>query len=201
MTPNQEEKCFQKAFTESREPLWHQIYSGISYSGEEEGEEVEEDGWETWRMSAGGEEGRWWGGRRELFFPSHPISPSLHLTTSVQLCSTCGWGQDGTSWGVLERGGGQHAKLNSPHQQKKPHTIKLRHVLSLNTITWPLRVDNPLKSDQRKSEFWSGLQNVFACRKESIRAAVYMTAACNPVRECSAPLLAAWREKKLKRHR
>lgn len=47
MTPNQEEKCFQKAFTESREPRRHQIYSGISYSGEEEGEEVEEDGWET----------------------------------------------------------------------------------------------------------------------------------------------------------
>lgn len=60
MTPNQEEKCFQKAFTESREPRRHQIYSGISYSGEEEGEEVEEDGWETWRMSAGGKEGRWW---------------------------------------------------------------------------------------------------------------------------------------------
>lgn len=40
-----------------------------------------------------------------------------------------------------------------PTTKKKPHTIKLRHVLSLNTITWPLRVDNPLKPDQRKSEF------------------------------------------------
>lgn len=169
--------------------LWHQLFR---------------------RGGGGGGGGRWLGdvtdvcrrrrgtrmGRQERAPPT-TISPSLHLTTSAQLCSTCGWGRDGTSWGVLERGGGQHAKLNSPQQQqKKTHTIKLRHVLSLNTITWPLRVDNPLKPDQRKSEFWSGLQNVFTCRKESIRAAVYMTAACNPVRECSAPLWAAWRRKK-----
>lgn len=48
-------------------------------------------------------------------------------------------------------------------------TIKLRHVLSLNTITWRLRMDNPLKPDQRKSEFWSGLQCVRVYRRSWYR--------------------------------
>lgn len=42
-------------------------------------------------------------------------------------------------------------------------TIKLWHVLSWKMITWPLSMDNPLKADQRKSKFWSGLQCVFTC--------------------------------------
>lgn len=73
MTPNQKEKCFQKAFTESREPHRHQIYSGISYSGEEEerggglGDLTDVRWWgEKWR------DGDWGEGRkrRELQFPS-----------------------------------------------------------------------------------------------------------------------------------
>lgn len=61
----------------------------------------------------------------------------------------------------MGRGGrGQRAKLKlSPlhAHKKKPtqahHTIKRRHVFPLNAITRPLRVDDALKDDQRKSEF------------------------------------------------
>lgn len=48
-------------------------------------------------------------------------------------------------------------------------TIKVWHVLSWKMITWPLWMDNPLKADQRKSKFWSGLQRVFTCRQSRCR--------------------------------
>lgn len=78
--------------------------------------------------------------RREAYF--HLIFPPP--STSAQLCSTCG--EDGTG----PAGGNM---LNIALRSNYKTTITLRHALYLNTITWRLRMDNPLKPDQRKSEF------------------------------------------------
>lgn len=101
VTPNQEQKCFQKAFTESREPHRHKIHSGISYSGKEAG-------WKMWQMSAGRSEPesgeRWWlREEEEGTLPSRlPLLPLSLGSTLFYLWR--GW--DGTSWR-------QRAKLNS----------------------------------------------------------------------------------------
>ncbi len=93
---NQEQECFQKAFTESCELQRHQIHSVISYSGEE-------DGWKMWRMSAGRSETerneRWWLREERGILPSHPPS-SLSLSSTLFYLWR-GW--DRTSWR-------QHAK-------------------------------------------------------------------------------------------
>lgn len=151
--PNQGQKCFQKAFTESCELHRHKIHSGISYSGKE-------DGWKMWQMSAGRSEPesgeRWWSreeeGHASISSSLLPLKPRLNSALVVARM-----GQD---------------QLAATRQVKlKNQTIKLRHVLSSNTITWRLRMDNPLKPDQRKSEFWSGLQcvRVFTCRRSWYR--------------------------------
>lgn len=147
ITPNQQQKCFPKAVTESWELHRHQIHPGISYSGEE-------DGWKMWRMSAGSSETEREERRRSReergILPSPlPSSPQARLNPVPLVVRM---GQD---------------RLAATCQVKlQNQTIKVRHVLYLNTITWRLRTDNPLKPDQRKSEFWSGLQNVFT-RKRS----------------------------------
>lgn len=146
ITPNQLQKCSQKAVTESWELHRHQIHPGISYSDEE-------DGWKMWRMSAGSseterEERRWSREREERgILPSPlPSSPQARLNSALLVVRM---GQD---WLAATC----QAKLQN-------QTVKVRHVLYLNTITWRLWTDNPLKPDQRKSKFWSGLQNVFTC--------------------------------------
>lgn len=89
--------------------------------------------------------------RREAYF--HLPSTSTSSSTLVRL-----WrGRGGTSW----RQRAKHYIMVKLQNQ----TIKVRHALSLNTITWRLRMDNPLKPHQRKSEFWSGPQYVFTCKR------------------------------------
>lgn len=70
-------------------------------------------------------------------------------------------------------------RLAATSQVKLPNqTVKVSHVLYLNTITWRLWTDNPLKPDQR----------CVYVQKELIRAAVYMTTACNPIKEYSTSI-------------
>lgn len=126
--------------------------------------------------------------RRKAYFHLIFTPPS----TSTQLWSTCG--DDGT-----RPASGKHAK-HCVTVKWQIQTIKPKHALSLNKITWRLWMANPLKPDQRKSEFWSGLWLCVYMQKEWIRVAIYMTTACNPVREYSPSclkqlclLLLAWK--------
>lgn len=64
---------------------------------------------------------------------------------------------------------GQHQLEATCQVKLQNQTIKLWHVLSWKMITWPLWMDNPLKADQRRSTFWSGLQRVFTCRQSWCR--------------------------------
>lgn len=120
--------------------------------------------------------------RRECGWEESGAAKNFQLAfLSVILSSTLFYlrrGRDGTG-----PAGGDALNIALKLQNQ---TIRLRHALFLNTITWRLWMDNPLKPDQRKSEFWSGLQCVFTCKKELIWVAVYMTTACNPVRKYSA---------------
>ncbi len=138
--------------------------------------QAKEDGWKMWRMSAGRSEterkGRQWSGEGRGTLPSHRPS-SLNLASTLFYLW---WGWDRTSWQ-------QHAKRCVKLQNQ---TIKLRHALSLNTITWRLQMDNPLKPDQRKVWILKWAAVCVYMQKELIWVAVYMTAACNPVREYSA---------------
>lgn len=166
ITPNQEQQCLPKAFTESWELHRHQIHSGI----------IQARGM-AWRCDGCLQEGARPKGkndgdreRRETYF--HLISPQPRLNSAPLDGGWARMGQD---------------QLAATCQVKlQNQTIKLRHALSLNTITWRLRMDNPLKPDQRKVWILKWAAECVYMQKELIRAAVYMSTACNPVRVYSA---------------
>lgn len=144
-TPNQKQKCFQKAFTESPHTpnsFWHQLFRRRG--------RLEDVTDVCRRESAERERERCRKAGKMIdfhrFFPP-PLNPG-HLVVvrmgQKQLAATC------------------QVKLQT-------QTIKVWHVLSWKMITWPLWMDNPLKADQRKSKFWSRLQRVFTCRQSRCR--------------------------------
>lgn len=169
IAPNQEQQCFQKAFTESWELHRHQIHSGISYSGEE-------DGLKMWRMSAGRSETERKERRRSReerdTLPSHLISPPPLNLGSTLFHLWRGW--DRTSWR-------QHAKLNSK-------TTLLDRGMLYPWIRLHGDCEWIILWSLIKEKVWI-LKWAAECvymQKELIQAAVYMTTACNPVRGYSA---------------